>query len=210
MQIAAFGAGGIRLAKEEEGVLTGGEDQHMIITISGDIGSGKSATSQILSKRLGSRIVSTGALQREIAKSMGISSLELNKLSETDPSIDARIDEAVRRLADSSESLIVDSRLAWHFIPRAIKVYLVASPEVAAERIFRQRRADEAYVDAGAAMRDIAQRKESENSRFFRTYGVRADRPENFDLVIDGTLLTPDEIAERILEFVNSNRSGRD
>jgi cytidylate kinase len=45
---------------------------------------------------------------------------ELNKYSETHPEIDAEIDSTFKSLTNS-ENLIVDSRLAWFFIPNSFK-----------------------------------------------------------------------------------------
>lgn len=52
----------------------------MIITISGDIGSGKSTTGKLLAKKLDYKYLSTGAIQRQIAEEMGMTTLELNIL----------------------------------------------------------------------------------------------------------------------------------
>ena len=98
----------------------------MIITISGDIGSGKSTCGKLLRDQLGFKYLSTGDIQRRIAADMGISTLELNLLSEKDKSIDKKIDDHTRALADSDENYIVDSRLAWHFIPSSYKVFLLS------------------------------------------------------------------------------------
>jgi cytidylate kinase len=62
------------------------------ITLTGDLGSGKSAVSSILCEITGFEYLSTGRIQRKIAENMGMDTLELNRLADTDPSIDERID----------------------------------------------------------------------------------------------------------------------
>lgn len=64
----------------------------MKISITGDLGSGKSTVAKQLSKDLGFDYVSTGTIFREIAKEYGIDVLKLNKLALTDTSIDDRVD----------------------------------------------------------------------------------------------------------------------
>ena len=63
-----------------------------IVTLSGDIGGGKSSVARILSASLGYPIISAGGMQREIAASMGLTTLQLNEQSAKDRSVDDRID----------------------------------------------------------------------------------------------------------------------
>ncbi|WP_082324895.1 MULTISPECIES: AAA family ATPase [Rhodococcus] len=109
------------------------------ITISGEPGSGKSSVGRELARIYGMDIVSTGALQRELAASLGVSLLDVNKRAELDQSIDLRIDSIPQGKGAQTTSLIFDSRLAWHFVPNAFKLHLIVDPTVAAERLHRTR-----------------------------------------------------------------------
>ena len=51
----------------------------MQISITGKLGSGKSTVCKMIRDRYDYEIFSTGAIQREVAREMGISTLELNK-----------------------------------------------------------------------------------------------------------------------------------
>ncbi|MFN4256381.1 MAG: cytidylate kinase family protein, partial [Saprospiraceae bacterium] len=62
------------------------------ITITGDLGSGKSAVSKILCQKTGFPYVSTGQIQRQLAADMGMDTLEMNRRADWDPTIDERID----------------------------------------------------------------------------------------------------------------------
>ena len=62
--------------------------------MSGDIGGGKSSVARILSASLGYPIISAGGMQREIAASMGLTTLQLNEQSAKDRSVDDRIGPA--------------------------------------------------------------------------------------------------------------------
>ena len=65
---------------------------HTLITITGQLGSGKSTVSKMLAERLKWQYYSTGMAQRTIAKKRGITTVELNRLAIIDPSIDHEID----------------------------------------------------------------------------------------------------------------------
>ncbi|MBL7828796.1 MAG: cytidylate kinase family protein [Saprospiraceae bacterium] len=173
----------------------------MKITLTGDLGSGKSAVSRILCEKTGFEYVSTGKIQRQIAHDMGVDTLELNRLADSDPSIDERIDSIFAALADAPDGYIVDSRMAWFFIPQSFKVYLQTDVQVAAQRIMHDPLRDrEQYSSQEEAVQKILARKASENARFLMKYGADCTNLANFDLVIDTTRRTREEVANLILE----------
>lgn len=185
----------------DKGTTMGSEQQqHKKITITGDLGSGKSAVSNLLCTRTGYEYVSTGRIQRRIAQEMGLDTLQLNRLADTDPSIDERIDGIFASLGDDPKGYVVDSRMAWFFLPQSLKVYLKTDVEVAAERILNDpQRNSEQYADKAEAIQKILARKQSENARFLQKYGADCANMDNFDLVVDTTRKTPDAVAELIL-----------
>ncbi|MDR3137365.1 MAG: dephospho-CoA kinase [Tannerellaceae bacterium] len=172
------------------------------ITITGDLGSGKSAVSRLLAQQLGCTVISTGAIQRTIAAEHGMTTLELNKYTETHPEIDDLIDSRIKALADSPELYVIDSRLAWFFLPDSFKVYLTVHAEVAVERVLGDaaRKQTEAYTSRTAAIADLSERKRRENIRFLNYYGADCTNLSLFDIVVDTSLLTPHEVATRVVE----------
>jgi cytidylate kinase len=170
------------------------------ITISGDLGSGKSSVAEALAGGLGFEIVSTGSIQRAIAASMAMSTLEANIAAESDASIDDRIDSVtVARAAEASAPIIFDSRMAWHFVPSALKVRLTVEPYAAAERILgRGPGAAESYDSVDETFDGVLLRAAAEVRRFASRYGVDIARLANFDLVLDTTGLTIAEAAARV------------
>jgi cytidylate kinase len=171
------------------------------ITITGDLGSGKSVVSKLLQANLGYEIYSTGKVQREIAARYNMSTLELNQYAETHPEIDEEIDSAFVKLNHHPDGLIVDSRLAWHFMPRSFKLYLRVPTEVAAARIMGDpTRKGEQYSSLAQAVADIRARKQSENRRFLDKYGADCANMANFDYVADTDGRTPEAVAEGILQ----------
>ncbi|OAV73983.1 cytidylate kinase [Bacteroidales bacterium Barb7] len=171
------------------------------ITITGDLGSGKSAVSRILAEKLNGKTLSTGYIQRNIAARYNMTTLELNKYTETHPEIDDIIDNELKKTADSNDLHIIDSRLAWFFIPDSFKVYLSVDIQVAAERIREDsKRITETYDSSLKAAAAIADRKKSENKRYLSYYGANCADMNNFDLIVDTSSASPEEVAEAIIK----------
>ena len=170
------------------------------IAISGELGSGKTSVATAIAAHLGLEMFSTGEMQREIARSMQLSTLDLNRRSESDLSIDEAVDgEVRRRAAESTSPMVFDSRLAWHTIGNAFRVRLIADPHVAVERIHRGRKSlEESYESVLQAEESLLKRYTIEKSRFESLYGVDITRLRNFDLVVDSSDLTIDEVAHLI------------
>ncbi len=169
-----------------------------IITVSGELGSGKSMVSKALAARLGYQYVSTGQFHRDMAREMGIDALELNILAESDPSIDRKIDAMSQELVNDGNDYVVDSRIAWHFITSSFKVYLVVDPDIAAARVLadKQRCEEPAYADLVSAKTQLLKRKESENKRYSQKYGIDRNNVSNYDLVLDTSLQTVEQIVD--------------
>lgn len=176
---------------------------YFIITLSGMLGSGKSTVGRMLASRLGYQFYSTGNAQRKIAQERGITTLELNRLSMTDTSIDEQIDTVFKTLVMEDENFVVDSRLGFFFIPSSFKVKLNIDTKVAAERIFndKTRTQERSYQNLLQAEDDLKSRRALEVERFKKLYRVDIDNEANFDLIIDTTAKTPEEICEKILKY---------
>lgn len=172
-----------------------------IITISGDIGGGKSAVSKSLEKTLGYKVIGTGAIQREIAQKRGLTTLELNQLSITDTSVDDEIDSFVINLGKTAEDIIIDSRLAWHFIPQSFKAFLAVDPLIGAQRVFGDSRQEEENPTLEKTLENNLQRQKLEKERFKKLYDVDLRLFDNYDAVIDTSYSPPDSIAAKLAEL---------
>lgn len=180
---------------------------HRHVAISGDLGSGKSTVASLVARQTDRRVVSTGAMQRSIAAAKGVSTLQANLDAEVDESIDAQIDDMLRREGLNGPPTVFDSRLAWHFVPDALTVHLVVSPDVGVERIQgRSGSIAENYADASIAFSALNARVTSERQRFKTKYQVDISRLRNYHVVVDSSDASPVEIAALIIEVLNGER----
>ena len=177
-----------------------------IIVMSGDIGSGKSSVASSLKQLTHFDVIGTGAIQRAIASKRGLTTLELNQFSQTDRSIDDEIDSYVIELGKTQDNLILDSRLAWHFIPTAFKVFLSVDPIVGANRVFNASRNDESNPSLDVTLQNNFKRQTIEDQRFNELYKIHFRRYGNYDLIIDTSYTSPDVIAKKIKECFDAWR----
>ncbi len=177
----------------------------MRITISGKAGAGKSTVAKLLSEKLSMKHYSIGDLMRVMANEKGISLLELNKLAETDKSIDFELDEKLKEVGKTKDNFVVDGRLTAYFIPNAdVRVFLDTEDRVRAERILMDKREHEKSKDLNEMVEKIRKRESSEKKRYMQYYGVDYSDKKLYNLVIDTTNLMPNNVVERIVEFVKS------
>ncbi len=177
----------------------------MIITISGALGSGKSTVAKILAKKLNLAHYSTGDFMRDIARKRGITPIELSKIAEKDPEIDKILDERQKKLGEEEDNFVIDARLGFYFIPRSIKIFLDVDIEEAGERIFRQKREDEDYNKTKEmTLEMLKKRLESEKRRYKEYYDIDYYDPGHYDILIDTTSLTPEQVAERLTKAIDA------
>ena len=186
----------------------------MIITVSGFPGSGKSTVAKLVAKELGFRHFSAGDFMREIAEKRGLSLLELGKVAEKDRSIDQELDKRTIELGKKEDDFVMDSRLAYHFIPDSFKVFLEVDYMEAAKRIFSDiqkkksgRKVEKESTTAAATLAAIKKRRKSEELRYKKYYNLDPYNEKQYDLVIDTTKTTPDKVVGKVIAAVKKDCS---
>lgn len=178
----------------------------MNITITGDIGAGKSTVVSLLEKK-GYERYYAGKYYRGLAEQLGISVTDVHNLAETDPSIDATIDEATSAYCKDKDKIVVDARLGWHFVKDALHVYLACPTSVAAKRIVNSRRNAESYSSMEEAEAAIEERRGLEVERFDAKYHLNSRLKTNYNLYIDTSLITAEEVVDIILYYAGMSKS---
>lgn len=168
------------------------------IAISGDLGSGKSTVGKIFEAKKGFKFHSGGMIYRGLAEKYNMTPVEFAKYAEEHPEIDKEIDGELIKLSKEDKDIVIDSRMAWHFVEGSFKVHLLVDAKLAAERIVNENRGKEQYASVEDAIEKIGQRKASENKRYMEKYNVDVNKLTNYDLVVDTTYATPEEIYELI------------
>ncbi len=129
--------------------------------------------------------------------------IELNKIAETDPGIDKELDDWQKKMEKKKdEEFVLDSRLGFHFIPSAMKIFLKAELNARAQRIFNRIRLTEENTTLKKTMENIKRRQTLDRHRYIEKYGVDYLDFSKYDLVLDTTKMKPEQVAEKIIEFV--------
>jgi len=174
----------------------------MIITLGGRFGSGKTTVAKILAQRLGYERYSMGDFRKQIAKEKGMTIDQLNKLAERDPESDILADKKLQELAKTKDNLVIETRTGFHLIPNSFKVGIVANLEESAKRIMAKNSEIQPYSSLKEAMKKVKEGWDSDYRRYKSLYGVDYTKPSHFDLFINSTNLTPNEVADRILDAI--------
>lgn len=178
----------------------------MRITLSGTLGSGKSTVGKELAARLGVRYISTGQIFRELGDISDLDALQTNLEAETNSAIDEAVDNRVRALNLSEADFVIDSRMAWHFVDDALRVFLSVTPEVAAGRIVQDHtRLNEEYSSLDSAMESLLARRNSELKRYKRLYGVDIEDSQNYDL----SIITDDAGIAEVVDLILRRAEGQ-
>lgn len=181
----------------------------MIVTISGRPGSGKSAVAGRVASALGIEHVSAGDFMREMASERGMTILELSRLAEDGDAIDREIDARTMKLARGGGSFVMDARLGWHFVPNSFKVFLDVRPEVAAQRIYNaQRGSEKENISLEDTLTAIELRTESERMRYLMYYDLDYTDHTRYNLVVDTSNRTLDQVVDLVLAGIDDARSG--
>lgn len=173
-----------------------------IITVAGMLGAGKSSTAKLLAKELGYRHFSSGDMFRDSAREHGLTVEELN-VAEVVATVDREVDARLRALGEE-EKIVIDSRLAYHWIPGSYKVYLNLDTQTAAERTFNHIRTEGRVSQSADSVENLVKsiqtRKENERKRYLDLYQVDLADLSSFDLVVDTAEHDLDGVVQIILE----------
>jgi cytidylate kinase len=163
------------------------------IAISGKSGCGNSTVSRLTAEKLGFRMINYTF--HTIAREKDIDFKQLCLLAETDPSWDYYLDKRQLELAAGGDC-VLGSRLAvWLLKDADLKVFLDASQEVRAKRIYK--REGGVYE---SVYRETLERDSRDHTRYLKLYNIDSEKYDFVDIVIDTAKFTPEEIAGQIAD----------
>lgn len=162
------------------------------IAISGKSGCGNTTVSGLLAQKLGIKLINYTF--RQLAAEKGMTLKEVIEAAKNDDSYDKYVDKHQVELA-LEESCVLGSRLAiWMLKEADLKVYLYASDETRAGRVFNREGGDLQEIKDFTAMRD-----REDTGRYKEFYGIDNNDYSFVDLLIDTGNYTPDEIVNQII-----------
>jgi cytidylate kinase len=176
-----------------------------IITIAGRPGSGKSTTARTIAAKLNFDHFSSGDLFRSIAKEDGMDLLQANISAEKNAEIDRLVDEKLQEMGKTEDKLVIDSRMAWHWMPNSYKVFLDLDLNTAAERIIaggneRQQVNEDIPSNPSEYAKVLQSRLDSESRRYKILYNVNPYDEHNYDLVVDTAANNIEQVVQQVVE----------
>lgn len=170
----------------------------MLITISGLPGSGTSTAARAVASALSLEHLDGGTLFRAMAEERGLSLADFAVLAEGDDRIDRALDDRLSQRALAGD-VLVESRLAGWLAVRAgadgLKVWVDCDEHERARRVGGR---DDHDVEEALATNQ--RREASERARYRSYYGIDLADLAVYDLVVDSTTDSADDVAKQIVE----------
>jgi predicted cytidylate kinase len=181
----------------------------MIITIGGNVGSGKTTLAELLSKELGFEQLYMGGIFREMAAEKNLSIEQFYAQLKDDPATEQAVDNRQATLMREKDNLIVQGRIAWYFAQgspsKIFNIFLAVNPAIGARRSGERkenvgRSADEMVIAT-------AEREKTERERYQMLYGIENYMdPEHYDYILDTSDLKADEALAIVLTEIKKRQ----
>lgn len=171
------------------------------IAVSGPIGSGKSTLARNLAESLGFQYVSAGEIMRAWHKKHQIPLEQSDKVPEI---VDRDLENEFERMLKEKSRVVVEAHLAGYHARQKKDVFKIL---VTADfKVRMERTAAREGVTIEEAVKLSDKRAEAHRRKFKRLYGIE-DRfdPKYFDLVVDTTKKSPQEVLEDVMDHLQQN-----
>jgi cytidylate kinase len=133
---------------------------------------------------------------RDLATDIGISFEQIHERSQQNRTFDYLTDLNQIRLS-LQPKVVVGSRLAAWLVNADLRVWLQASLEERAKRIFR-REVDKGLTYESVLYRTL-QRDEQNRKRYLQLYGIDSNDRSDFDIIINTEKLTAEQVSSLII-----------
>lgn len=171
-----------------------------VVTISGLPGSGTTTVAKILEEKTSITYVYSGDIFRKMAKKYGMPLEEFGRYCEKHKEADEELDRYQLEILEKGD-VILEGRLAGWIAYRnnisSLKVALEADLETRAKRIVKRENGD-----IKKRKQEIESREKSEATRYKKYYDIDVCDTSIYDLVIDSSDKTPEEIVGIIFKEI--------
>jgi len=184
----------------------------MIITVSGTIGSGKSTLAKKLAEKLNFDYFCMGQIFRDLAKKRNMNIRKYLETGEADPNIDKEVDDYQKKLSQTCDNFIIDSRVSFYIIPNSIKLYIHSNIKAGAERIFSDlkdnpSRNEGNFKNVKELKKEIKKRMKTDKKRYKKYYNINVFNPSNFDLAINTSNLSREEVFNIAYNYIKNQKT---
>jgi CMP/dCMP kinase len=168
------------------------------IVISGGIGTGKTTLAKNLASKLGWKFVSSGEYFRNWYKEHNYSVDQIDKLPDE---VDREADAGFEKLIENDSNVVFESQLGSYLARNSQNTYKVLCIAKLDESM--RRAASREGISLEDAVKVSSERTNNLDERYKRLYDVE-DRfdPKLFDLVVNTTSLSPEEVMNQVLEKI--------
>lgn len=170
------------------------EGRTLRIAISGQSGCGNTTATHNVGETLGLKEVNYTF--RDLALDLGISFEEIHLKAPETKIFDFLTDLHLIR-ASLQPRVVVGSRLAAWLVDADLRVWLHASLEARAKRIFQ--REPEKYASYEEVLYRTLRRDEQNRKRYLQLYGIDSNDRSDFDIIINTELLTAEQVSSLIV-----------
>lgn len=179
---------------------------HMIITVSGPHGTGKSTYAARLAEALRIRHVSAGILFRKLAKEKKVSLEEFGQMALKDPSIDKLVDNRTVGEAEKGNVVLDGQLTGWVLRDKAdLRIYLAAPETIRLERIAKRDKVTLEEARKQTRLREAVQRK-----RYLRHYRFRVEDKSIYHLILDTSIGSINDTAKVLLAAALAVKKAKD
>ena len=179
-----------------------------IIRVGGNLGAGKTTLCKRLAEHLKYRYSYAGGIFREMAAERNLSIEEFYKQLEAEPELEKSVDNRQVELMMTCENLVAEGRISA-FLPyshqfRAIDLFIKVNEEVG---VRRQMNRLENHGKTFEQMLALSRRRiQNEQDRYRSLYWIPDHLDEKcYDIVIDATNLSPDELFEETVRRIEKH-----
>ncbi len=175
----------------------------MRVIIGGLAGTGKSSLSRLIASSMGVPLLNVGSLFRDLAREREITLVELNEQMLLEPIVDEEVAKRIREFVANRNYCVVEGWFAWHSVRDLQGIFRVKLTCQDLTRFVRIAIRDQ------SALKTVKVETQRREAMMIARFAERCNVPDwnddrHFDLVIDTTDLTHDQVYEAVLSAVSS------
>lgn len=181
----------------------------MKATIAGLPGAGKTSLLHKLTDFYKIKPISIGDLRGEFAQKEYNETIdELNERRKTQPEVDILFDKYQKKYMATHKKFIIEGKISYIFAPKnSINIFLVADKLIRTERIFKDPRKDEKQCSTFQEVEEMLDlRIASDIETYFKLYQTNCYNTTNFDLAIDTTFQTKEEVFNQTIQKITNHK----